>query len=202
MALGLAAHEWLSCAAETAVFVESTRSSYGRTVKVLGKDAEISKTAVIDKVHAVQAELPFEKLEKKKCVEYLYIDTGEDYIHKQAKTVPEKKKQVDRIEIEYIMGNWQAICENPFNRAYALNVLCRTQNEHLMKKMLIETYRFNTKDASYYYYSTVYWINNKDQIKALQNAKAYLELTSNNLYERLDSEREECISFIKGVFIR
>ena len=66
--LGLDAHERLSCAAETAVLVEATRSSYSRAAKVLGKDAEISKTAVMDKVHAVQAELPFEKPEKKKCV--------------------------------------------------------------------------------------------------------------------------------------
>ena len=89
--LGLDAHERLSCAAETAVLVEATRSSYSRAAKVLGKDAEISKTAVMDKVHAVQAELPFEKPEKKKCVEYLYIEADEDHIHKQEKTVSGKK---------------------------------------------------------------------------------------------------------------
>ena len=89
--MGLDAHERLSCAAETAVLVEATRSSYSRAAKVLGKDAEISKTAVMDKVHAVQAELPFEKPEKKKCVEYLYIEADEDHIHKQEKTVSGKK---------------------------------------------------------------------------------------------------------------
>lgn len=111
-------------------------------------------------------------------------------------------EQVNRIEAEYIMENWHEICENPFNRAYALNVLNRTQNEFLMAKMLNEAYRFNAKDASYYYYATVYWINKKNQTKAMQNAREYLELTKNNLYERLDSEREECINFIKGVFIK
>lgn len=89
--LGLDAHERLSCAAEKAVLVEATKSSYSRAAKVLGKGAEISKTAVMDKVHAIQAELPFEKPEKKKCVEYLYIEADEDHIHKQEKTVPEKK---------------------------------------------------------------------------------------------------------------
>ena len=89
--LGLDAHERLSCAAETAVLVEATRSSYSRAAKVLGKDAEISKTAVMDKVHAVQAEIPFEKPVKKKCVEYLYIEADEDHIHKQEKTLSEKK---------------------------------------------------------------------------------------------------------------
>ena len=89
--LGLDAHERLSCTAETAVLVEAARSSYSRAAKVLGKDAEITKTAVMDKVHAVQAQIPFEKPEKKKCVEYLYIEADEDHIHKQEKKAPEKK---------------------------------------------------------------------------------------------------------------
>lgn len=81
--MGLEAHERLSCAAEAAVLVEATRSSYGRAAKVLGKDAEITKTAVMDKVHAIQSEIPFEKPEKKKCAEYLYVEADEDHIHKQ-----------------------------------------------------------------------------------------------------------------------
>lgn len=89
--LGLDAHERLSCAAETAVLVEAVRSSYSRAAKALGKDAEITKTAVMDKVHAVQAEIPFEKPEKKKRVEYLYIEADEDHIHKQEKKKAEKK---------------------------------------------------------------------------------------------------------------
>lgn len=89
--VGLDAHERLSCAAETAVLVEAAKSSYSRAAKALGKDAEISRTAVMDKVHAVQAELPFEKPVKKKCVEYLYIEADEDHIHKQEKAVAEKK---------------------------------------------------------------------------------------------------------------
>lgn len=83
--LGLDAHERLSCAAETAVLVEAARSSYSRAAKVPGKDAEITKTAVMDKVHAVKAQIPFEKPEKKKCVEYLYIEADDDHIHKQEK---------------------------------------------------------------------------------------------------------------------
>lgn len=89
--LGLDAHERLSCAAEAAVVVETARSSYSRASKALGKDGEISKTAVMEKVHAVQMEIPFEKREKKKRVEYLYIEADEDHIHKQEKTAPEKK---------------------------------------------------------------------------------------------------------------
>lgn len=90
--LGLDAHERLSSSAEATVLVEATRSSYSRAAVVLGKDAEISKTAVMNKVHAIQDEIPFEKPTKKKCVEYLYIEADEDHIHKQEKTVPEKKR--------------------------------------------------------------------------------------------------------------
>ena len=46
----------------------------------------------MNKVHAIQDEIPFEKPAKKKCVEYLYIEADEDHIHKQEKTVPEKKR--------------------------------------------------------------------------------------------------------------
>lgn len=86
--LGLAPHERLSCSAEAAVLVEAARSSYSNAAKVLGKGGEITKTAVMDKVHAVQDEIPFEKPAKKKCVEYLYIEADEDHIHKQD---PERK---------------------------------------------------------------------------------------------------------------
>ena len=51
----------------------------------------ISKTAVMDKVHGIQTELPFPKPEKKKCVEYLYVEADEDHIHKQEKNGTEKK---------------------------------------------------------------------------------------------------------------
>lgn len=89
--LGLDAHERLSCAAEAAVLAEAVKSSYGRAAKVLGKGSEITKTAVMDKVHAIQMEIPFEKPEKKKWAEYLYIEADEDHIHKQGKKAPGKK---------------------------------------------------------------------------------------------------------------
>lgn len=65
--LGLDAHKRLSCAAEVEVLAEAARSSYSRETKALGKNAEITRTAVMDKVHAVPAESLFGKPEKKKC---------------------------------------------------------------------------------------------------------------------------------------
>lgn len=64
--LDLDAHERLSCSAEATVLSEATRSSYARAAKALGKGAEITKTAIMDKVHAVQAEIPFEKPARKR----------------------------------------------------------------------------------------------------------------------------------------
>ncbi len=87
----LDAHERLSNCAEAAVLAEAVKTSYVRAARVLGEDAVISKTAVMDKVHGIQTELPFPKPEKKKCVEYLYIEADEDHIHKQEKNKTEKK---------------------------------------------------------------------------------------------------------------
>ncbi|MED9903441.1 MAG: ISLre2 family transposase [Lachnospiraceae bacterium] len=89
--MGLESHERLSCCAEAAVLKEVVQSSYSRAAKALGKDAEISKTAVMDKVHAVEAEIPFPRPVQKKVAEYLYIEADEDHIHKQDKISRDKK---------------------------------------------------------------------------------------------------------------
>ena len=89
--MGLDAHERLSCSAETTVLAEAVNTSYARAAEVLEKDAEIGKTAVMDKVHGIQEELTFPRPEKKKCVEYRYLEADEDHIHKQEKEKTEKK---------------------------------------------------------------------------------------------------------------
>ena len=88
------AHERLSCAAETVVLAKAVKSSYSRTSKTLGKEAEITQTAVMSKVHGVQAEIPFEKPAEKKHIEYLYIEADEDLIHKQEKKPLKKKSRM------------------------------------------------------------------------------------------------------------
>ena len=89
--MGLDAHERLSEEAETAVVTEAINTSYAHAARVLGEDARISKTAVMNKVHALREELPFQQPEKKKSVEYLYIEADEDHIHRQEKQQSEKK---------------------------------------------------------------------------------------------------------------
>lgn len=82
----LDAHERLSSRAEAEVLAEAVKTSYASAARVLGEDSLISKTAIMDKVHGIQTELPFPKPEKKKCVGYLYVEADEDHIHKQEKT--------------------------------------------------------------------------------------------------------------------
>lgn len=89
--LGLDAHERLSCSAEAAVLLEATKSSYSRAAGVLGKGAQITKTAVMDKVHAVQTEIPFEKPARKRVAKYLYMEADEDHIHRQGNGEDGKK---------------------------------------------------------------------------------------------------------------
>ena len=87
----LDAHERLSSRAEAEVLAEAVKTSYASAARVLGEESLISKTAVMDKVHGIQTELPFPKPKKKKCVEYLYVEADEDHIHKQEKNGTEKK---------------------------------------------------------------------------------------------------------------
>ena len=90
--MGLDPHERPSCVAESEVLKEAVKSSYIRASKALGEDAHITKTAVMNKVHAIRIEIPFGTPKQKKCVEYLYIEADEDYIHKQDVAEREKKK--------------------------------------------------------------------------------------------------------------
>lgn len=58
--MGVDAHERLSEEAETAVVTEAINTSYAHAAKVLGEDVRISKTAVMNKIHALREELPFQ----------------------------------------------------------------------------------------------------------------------------------------------
>ena len=136
--LGLEPHERLSIAAEAEVLKEAVKSSYSRASKVLGEDAHITKTAVMNKVHAIQTEIPFEKPEKKKCVEYLYIEADEDHIHKQEAGEREKKKSCMIGKLLYLYEG----CEEKYGRRELKHVFYlgglyggSTENHRLWSRM-------------------------------------------------------------------
>ncbi len=71
----LDAHERLSSRAEAEVLAEAVKTSYASAARVLGEDSLISKTAVMDKVHGIQTELPFPKPEKKSVNTFMLRQT-------------------------------------------------------------------------------------------------------------------------------
>ncbi len=85
--LKLPAREKFSSCAEAKVLSEAEAHSYQHAAESLRiGDQRITKTAVMEKVHAIEKELPdgppVPEEEKKWC-EYLYIEADEDHIHSQ-----------------------------------------------------------------------------------------------------------------------
>ena len=78
-------HERFSVNAEAKVLNEAEVHSYQHaadSLKIGGQT--VSKTAVMEKIHAITEDIPEEKTpSQKKCCEYIYIEADEDHIHRQ-----------------------------------------------------------------------------------------------------------------------
>ena len=133
----LDAHERLSSRAEAEVLAEAVKTSYASAARVLGEDSLISKTAVMDKVHGIQTELPFPKPEKKKCVEYLYVEADEDHIHKQEKNGTEKKGSMIGKLLYLYEGQEKKDGRKELKNVFYLGGLCSggEANRHLFERM-------------------------------------------------------------------
>lgn len=81
--LGLDAHERFSEAAETAILTEALKTSYEEATKVIPSKSEITKTTVMNKVHGIAEEIPFEEPEQMKKCKYLFIEADEDHVAEQ-----------------------------------------------------------------------------------------------------------------------
>ena len=84
-AIKLPPHERFSAQAETKVLSEAEVHSYQHAADALAIDEQtVSKVAVMEKVHGIREAIPEDEIpDKKKCVEYLYIEADEDHIHRQ-----------------------------------------------------------------------------------------------------------------------
>ena len=133
----LDAHERLSSRAEAEVLAEAVKTSYASAARVLGEDSLISKTAIMDKVHGIQTELPFPKPEKKKCVEYLYVEADEDHIHKQEKNGTEKKGSMIGKLLYLYEGQEKKDGRKELKNVFYLGGLCSggEANRHLFERM-------------------------------------------------------------------
>lgn len=81
--IGLEKNERFTEIAEAAMLCEALKTSYAEATKVLPSKQEITKTTVMNKVHAIAEEIPDTIYEEPKSVKYLYIEADEDHVAEQ-----------------------------------------------------------------------------------------------------------------------
>ena len=81
--MGLSKHERFTEEAEVMMLTEALKTSYSEAAKVIPSKSKITKTTVMNKVHQIAEEIPYEvPKEKKDCV-YLFIEADEDHVAEQ-----------------------------------------------------------------------------------------------------------------------
>lgn len=81
--IGLDKHERFSEEAEVLLLTEALKTSYQEATRVLPSKQQITKTTVMNKVHQLVEEVPYEGSEDRKKVEYLFIEADEDHVAEQ-----------------------------------------------------------------------------------------------------------------------
>lgn len=81
--MGLSRHERMTEDAEAKMLEEAVQTSYRRGGEESSLEAEVSKQTVKNKLHCLEFPKNEECPEKKKAVEYLYIDADEDHVSLQ-----------------------------------------------------------------------------------------------------------------------
>lgn len=81
--IGLSKNERFTEEAEVMLLTEALKTSYQEATRVLPSKQRITKTTVMNKVHGIAEEIPYEGPEKLKKVDYLFIEADEDHIAEQ-----------------------------------------------------------------------------------------------------------------------
>lgn len=81
--MGLGKHERFTEEAEVMMLTEALKTSYSEAAKVLPSKSKIAKTTVMNKVHQIADEIPYEAPETKKECTYLFIEADEDHVAEQ-----------------------------------------------------------------------------------------------------------------------
>lgn len=81
--LGLSPNERLTEDAEARLLEEAVQTSYRRGGEEVSLESEVSKQTVKNKIHQLEFPKNTEKPQKRKTVEYLYIDADEDHVSLQ-----------------------------------------------------------------------------------------------------------------------
>ncbi len=113
-AINLPPHERFSVPAEVKVLSEAEVHSYQHAADSLSVgDQKVSKVAVMEKVHGVREAFPEEAdPEKKKVVEYLYIEADEDHVHKQK--CGERQPGSFMGKLIYLFEGKEAVCDGRY----------------------------------------------------------------------------------------
>lgn len=110
-AICLPPDEHFSEQAEIELLVEATKTSYQHAADSLRtRDQTVSKTAVMNKVHAVVEEMPIEEAPVRKRCQYLYIEADEDHIDRQ-KAEEEKRGSCLLGKMIYVYEGKEDVCK-------------------------------------------------------------------------------------------
>lgn len=93
--MGMEKHERFTEDAVANLLEEAVQTSYRRGGEAASMEDDVSKQAVMEKIHGLKFPVDDEKPEKKKVVDYLYIEADEDHISLQFN---EKKGDLEKSE--------------------------------------------------------------------------------------------------------
>jgi hypothetical protein len=81
--IGLTKNEKFTEEAEVLLLTEALKTSYQEAARVLPSKQQITKTTVMNKVHQIAEEVPYEEQEEKRNVDYLFVEADEDHVAEQ-----------------------------------------------------------------------------------------------------------------------
>lgn len=81
--IGLSKNERFTEEAEVLLLTEALKTSYKEAARVLPSKQKITKTTVMNKVHGLAEEIPYEGPDSLRSVDYLFIEADEDHIAEQ-----------------------------------------------------------------------------------------------------------------------
>ena len=100
--IGLERNERFTEVAEATMLSEASKTSYAEAARVLPSKQEISKTTVMNKVHAIADEIPDTIYDEPKSLPYLYIEADEDHVAEQHGRANEDKNSSFVSKLIYI----------------------------------------------------------------------------------------------------
>ena len=90
--IGLDKHERFTEEAEVMMLTEALKTSYSEAARVLPSKQKITKTTVMNKIHQIAEEVPYEASGDKIKSDYLFIEADEDHVAEQHGNASEENR--------------------------------------------------------------------------------------------------------------